>query len=75
MWWRKLGFDVCPGAGAARGGCSYFVVARLYAVDVPGACTQTAECIHPVVVIAAAAATKLLAGHVMIDAAALHVLE
>ena len=50
---------------------TYLVVARLYAVAVPGTCSHTAECNLPVVVSAAAAATKLLAGHGMIDIAAL----
>ena len=72
MWRRKPGFDVCSGAGSARGSRAYLVVARLYAVAVPGACSHTAECILQVVV--PAAATKLLAGHGMIDVAALHVL-
>ena len=71
---RKPGFDVYSGAGSAWGGRAYLVVARLYAVAVPGACSHTAECILPVVVPAAVAATKLLAGHRMIDVAALHVL-
>ena len=74
MWWRKPGFDVCTGAGCARGGRAYLVVARLYAVAVPGVCSNTAECILPVVVPAAAATTKLLAGHGMINVAALHAL-
>ena len=43
-------------------------------VALPGACSHTAECILPVVVPAAAATTKLLAGHGMIDVAALHML-
>ena len=73
MWRRQPGFDVCPGAGSARGGRAY-LVARLYAVAEPGVCIHTAECILPVAVPAAAAATKLLAGHDMIDVAALHVL-
>ena len=67
-------FDVCPGAGSARGGHAYLVVARLYTAAVPRACSHSAECILPVVVHAAAAAAKLLAGHGMIDVAALHVL-
>ena len=70
MWWRKPGFDVCPGAGSARGGRACLVVARFYTVAVPGACSLTAECILPVVVRAAAAATKLLAGHGTINVAA-----
>ena len=74
MWRRKPGFDVCCGAGSARGGRAYLVVARLYAVAVPGTCSHTAECILPVVVPTATAATKLLAGHGMIDVAALHAL-
>ena len=73
MWRRKPGFDVCPGACSAWGGRAY-LVARLYAVAVPGACSHTAECILPVVVPAAVAATKLLAGHGMIDVAALQAL-
>ena len=72
MWRRKPGFDVCPGACSAWGGRAYLVAARLYAVAVPGACSLTAECILPVAV--PAAATKLLAGHGMIDVTALHVL-
>ena len=74
MWRRKPGFDACSGAGSARGGRAHIVVARLYAVAVPGTCSHSAECILPVVVPAAAAATKLLAGHGMIDAVVLHVL-
>ena len=50
------------------------LVARLYAAAVPGTCSHSAECILPVAVPAAAAATELLAGRGMIDAAALHVL-
>ena len=69
---RKPSLDVCSRAGSAWGGCAYLVVARLYTVAVPGACSHTAECILPVVVPVAAAATKLLAGHGMIDVAALH---
>ena len=61
MWRRHPGFDVCSGAGSARGGQA-------------GSCSHSAECILPVVVSAAAAATKLLAGHGMIDVAALHAL-
>ena len=72
MWWRKPGFDVCPSAGSARGSRAYLVVARLYAVAVPGACSNTAECILTVVV--PAAATRLRAVHGMIDVAALHAL-
>ena len=74
MWRRKPGFDVCSGAGSARGGRAHLVVARLYPVAVPGTCSHSAECILPVVVAAAAAATELLAGHGMIDVAALHAL-
>ena len=74
MWRRKPGFDVCSGAGSARGSRAYLVVARLYAVTVPGTCSHTAECILSVVVSAVAAASKLLAGHGMIDVAALHAL-
>ena len=74
MWRRKPGFDVCSGAGSARSGRANLVVARLYAVAVPGSCSHTAKCILPVVVPAAAAATKLLACHGMIDVAALHAL-
>ena len=70
MWRRKPGFDVCSGAGSARGGRAYLVVAKLYAVAVPGTCSHTAEYILPGVV--SAAATKLLAGHGMINVAALH---
>ena len=73
MWRRKPGFDVCSGAGSARGGRAH-LVARLCAVAVPGTCSHTAECILPVVVSAAAAVTKLLAGHGMIDVVALHAL-
>ena len=72
MWRRKPGFNVCSGAGSAWGGRVHLVVARLYAVAVPGSCSHSAECILPVVV--SAAATELLAGHGMIDVAALHVL-
>ena len=75
MWRRKTGFDFCSGAGSARGGHAYLVVARLCAVAAPGACSHTAECILPVLVPAAAAATKLLAGHGIIDVAALHACE
>ena len=46
----------------------------MHAVAVPSACSHTAERIVPVVVPAAAAATKLLSGHGIIDVAALHVL-
>ena len=74
MWRRKPGFDVCSRAGSARGGRACLVVARLCAVAVPGACSDSAECILLVVESAAAAATKLLAGHGMIDVAALHAL-
>ena len=74
MWRRKPGFNVCSGAGSARGGRVHLVVARLYAVAVPGSCSHSAECILLVVVSAAAAATKLLAGHGMIDVAASHTL-
>ena len=74
MWRRKPGFNVCSGTGSAPGRHAHVVVARLYAVAVPGSCSRSAECILPVVVSAAAAATKLLAGHGMIDVAALHVL-
>ena len=63
-----------PWSGLCPGGPAYLVIARLYAVAVPGACSNTAECIIPVVVSAAAAATKLLAGHSMIDVDALHAL-
>ena len=49
MWRRKPSFDVCPGANSARAGRAYLVVAKLYAVAVPGACSHTAECILPVV--------------------------
>ena len=71
---RKPGFDVCSGAGSARGSRAHLVVARLYTVAVPGTCSHSAKCILPVVVPAAAAATELLAGHGMIDVAALHAL-
>ena len=71
IWRRKPGFDVCSGAGSARGGRAH-LVARLYAVAVPGSCSHSAEGILPYVVSAAAAATKLLTGHGMIDVAALH---
>ena len=74
MWRRKPGFDICSGAGSPRGCRAHLVVARLYAVAVPGTCSHTAECILPAIVSAAAAATKLLAGHGMIDVAALHAL-
>ena len=72
MWRRKPGFNVCSGTGSAPGRHAHVVVARLYAVAVPGSCSRSAECILPVVVSAAAAATKLLAGHGMIDVAALY---
>ena len=75
MWRRKPGCDVCPGACSAWGVHAYLVVARLYAVAVPGACSHTVECILSVVVPAAAAATKLMAGHGMIDVAALHAFD
>ena len=74
MWWGKLGFDFCPGAGSARGGRAHLVVAGLYLVAAPSAGGRTAECILPVVVPAAATATKLLACQGMIDVAALHML-
>ena len=70
MWRRKPGFDVCSGAGSARGGRAH-LVARLYAA-VPGSCSHSAEYILPVVV--SAATTNILAGHGMIDVAALHAL-
>ena len=66
-------FDVCPGAGSARGGHAHLIVARLYSVAAPGAGGHSAECILPVVMSTAAAATKFLARHGMIDVAALHV--
>ena len=72
MWRRKPGFDVCSGASSARGGRAHLVVARLYAVAVPGTCSHSAKCILPVAVLAAV--TKLLAGHGMIDVTALHAL-
>ena len=75
MWLRKPGFDGCPGAGSARSGRAYLVVARLHAVAVPGARSHTAECVLPVVMLAAVAAIKLLAGHGMIAVATLHVLS
>ena len=71
MWWRKLGFDFCPGVGSARGSRAH-LVARLYSVAATGAGGHTAECILPGVV--SAGATKLLARHGMIDVAALHLL-
>ena len=71
---RKPGLDVCSRAGSAWGGRAYLVVARLHALAVPGTCSHTAECIFPFVVFAAVAATKLRAGHGMINVAALHVL-
>ena len=74
MWRRKPDFDVCSGAGSGCGGRAHLVVAKLHAAAVPGMCSHSAECILPVVVSAAAAATKLLAGHGMIDIAALHAL-
>ena len=68
-WLRRLLWSrLCPG------GRAHLVVARLYAVAAPGACSDTAECILPVVVPAAAAANELLAGHGMIYVAALFVL-
>ena len=70
-WLRCLLWSwLCP----PRAGRAHLVVARLYAVAVPGTCSHTAECILPVVVPTATAATKLLAGHGMIDVAALHAL-
>ena len=74
MWWRNAGFDVCSGAGSARGSRVRLVVARLYAVAVPGTCSHSAGGILLVVVPAVAAATELLAGHDMINVAALHAL-
>ena len=74
MWRRKPGFDICSGAGSPRGCRAHLVVARLYAVAVPASFNHSAECILPVVVSAAATATQLLAGHGMIDVAALHTL-
>ena len=74
MWRRKLDFDVCPRASTARGSCANLVVARRYSVAASGAGGHTAECILPVVVSAASAATQLLACHGMIDVAALLVL-
>ena len=71
MWWRKLGFDVFPGAGSGRGGHAH---PRLYSVAAPGAGGHSAECILPVFMSTAAAATKFVARHGMIDVAALHVL-
>ena len=71
MWRGKPGFDVCSGAGSARSGRAHLIVARLHAVAVPGTRRHSAECILPVVISAAAAATKLLAGHDMIDVTAL----
>ena len=71
---RKPGLDVRSRAGSAWDGRAYLVVARLHAVAVPGACSHSAECIFPVVVPAAVAATKLRTGHGMINVAALHVL-
>ena len=75
MWRRKLGFDVCPRAGTARGSCAHLVVARLYTVAASGAGGHTAECILPVVMFTASAVTKLLARHGMINVAALDVLS
>ena len=72
IWRRKPGCDVCSGAGSARSGRANLVVARLYAVAVPGSCSHSAEYILPVVV--SAATTNILAGHGMIDVAALHAL-
>ena len=71
---RKPGFDVLPGAGSARGGRAYLVIAKLYAVAVAGTCSCMAECILPVVVSTSVAVTKLLAGHGILGVAALHVL-
>ena len=59
MWKRKPGFDICPGASFARGSRAY-LVAMLYAVAVPGSCSQTAECILPVVVPETLALLQLL---------------
>ena len=42
-------------------GRAHLIVARLYAVAVPGTCSHMAERILPVVVSPAAAATQLLA--------------
>ena len=36
MWRRNPGFDYCSRAGSARGGRAHLVVARFYAVAVPG---------------------------------------
>ena len=63
---RKPGLDVSSRASSAGGGRAYLVVARRHAVAVPGACSHTVKCIFLVVVPAAAAATKLRAGHGMI---------
>ena len=72
---RKPGFDVLPGAGSARGGRAYLVIAKLYAVAVAGTCSCMAECILPVVFSEPVAVTKLLAGHGILGVAALHVLN
>ena len=69
---RKPGSDVCSGDGPAWGSRAHLVVARLYAVAAPSTCSHMAERILSVVESAAAPATKLLAGHGMIDVATLH---
>ena len=74
MWWRKLSFDVCPGASSAGGSHVHLVGARFYSVAAPSAGGHLAECILPVVMSTAAAANTFLARHGMIDVAALHVL-
>ena len=70
---RNPGLDFCSRADSAWGARACLVVARI-AVAVPGACSHTAECMFSVVMPAAVAATKLRAGHGMINVAALHVL-
>ena len=69
-WWRKLGFDVCPGAGRAPGGRAH-LVARLYYYRL----------LHPARAVTWLSASfqssclrLLLARHGMIDVVALHVL-
>ena len=73
MWCRKLGFDVCPGAGSAWGGHAYLSVARLHSDAASGAGCHPAKCILPIVVPAATTATMLLTCHGMIDVAPLYV--
>lgn len=72
MGQRKLGFNVCPGAGSAQGSCAHLLVAGLYTVAAASAGCYSAEYILPVVTSVAATATEFLACHDMVDVAALH---